>query len=93
MNDAVELLLPLAAHESVSLEADVVDPGRVLCDRDQIGRVLSNLISNAIKFTPAGGRVTVRAARIGAGVRLCVSDTGIGISKEDHQDLRSGFQG
>ena len=49
----------------------------------QIGRVLQNLVENGIKFTPAGGRVTVRARRDGGGVCIEVADTGIGIAPED----------
>ncbi|HKN66679.1 MAG TPA: HAMP domain-containing sensor histidine kinase, partial [Gemmatimonadaceae bacterium] len=55
----------------------------VLVDRDRIGQVFSNLIGNALKFTPAGGRVRVGAASDGDGVRFTVSDTGQGIPSKD----------
>jgi signal transduction histidine kinase len=48
-------------------------------DRERIAQVLMNLVGNAIKFTPAGGRITVRCAGDGADVRLCVCDNGRGI--------------
>jgi signal transduction histidine kinase len=52
-------------------------------DRRRIHQVLINLVSNAIKFTPAGGQVKLSAAREGDGVAISVSDTGIGIAPAD----------
>jgi CheY-like chemotaxis protein len=62
----------------------VLDPatGLVSADPDRIGQVVSNLVSNAIKFTPIGGRVDVRLARIGSEVCITVTDTGVGIAPE-----------
>ncbi len=54
----------------------------VLGDRDRILQVFSNLVSNAAKFTPAGGRVSLGAARDDGGVRFWVADTGPGIAEE-----------
>ena len=58
-----------------------VQPGLplVVADREKISAVLENLVINAIKFTPEGGRVTVRAVRGAAGAEVSVEDTGIGI--------------
>jgi CheY-like chemotaxis protein len=52
-------------------------------DRDRLAQALDNLVSNAIKFTPDGGRVTVRLAREEDRAVIEVSDTGIGISETD----------
>lgn len=54
----------------------------VLCDRHRIDQVLDNLLSNALKFTPEGGRIRVSATRSDDGVRISVSDTGPGIQPE-----------
>jgi signal transduction histidine kinase len=54
----------------------------VLCDRDRMQQVMWNILSNAIKFTPSGGRVTVRSARESGEIRITVGDTGIGILPE-----------
>ena len=54
----------------------------VSADAERIGQVLSNLVGNAIKFTPSGGKITVSAASDGDFVRVSVSDTGTGIAKE-----------
>jgi signal transduction histidine kinase len=52
-------------------------------DAQQIGRVLSNLLGNAVRHTPAGGTVKVQAEAMQDGVRVEISDTGEGISAED----------
>ncbi len=84
MNDVRKLGLPFAAARHVWLE---IEPSEELplveADEAKVKRVLYNLVSNAIKFTPEGGRVTMRARRAGAFVEISVEDTGIGISEED----------
>lgn len=80
---AVEALAPVAGERSIALDARVDDGvPPVLADRDRVQQVFSNLIGNAIKFTPEGGRITVEAAPDGAEVRFAVADTGIGIAPE-----------
>jgi signal transduction histidine kinase len=62
-----------------------VDPalGTVLADRDKLEKVVLNLVFNALKFTPAGGRVELRAERLGEEMTLMVADTGMGISEKN----------
>jgi len=55
----------------------------VVADRDRLGQVLANLVGNALKFTPEGGRVTLRASSADVQVLIAVEDTGPGISPED----------
>ena len=55
----------------------------VCADQRRIRQVLLNLVSNAIKFTPAGGEVSITASMDVAGLRLAVHDTGIGIAASD----------
>ena len=55
----------------------------IVADRDRLHQVLSNLLGNALKFTPEGGRVTVLARRVDGEVWLSVADTGTGIPPED----------
>src|SRR6266581_1642963 len=63
----------------------IVDPGlgAVLGDRDKLEKILLNLVFNALKFTPAGGRVELRAEKVGEEFVLIVSDTGMGISEKN----------
>jgi signal transduction histidine kinase len=62
-----------------------VDPavGTVLADRDKLEKVVLNLLFNALKFTPAGGRVELRAEKRGEALVLMVADTGMGISEKN----------
>lgn len=64
---------------TLSLPADLP---RIRADEDRIGQVLTNLVSNAIRYTPEGGAVTISAIQRGDEVQIAVSDTGIGIPSE-----------
>jgi two-component system phosphate regulon sensor histidine kinase PhoR len=76
----------------VTLEADVpADVPLVHADGDQLRQVLINLVDNAIKFTPEGGRVRIDARRAPAGVELCITDTGMGIPSRDLPRLTERF--
>jgi PAS domain S-box-containing protein len=83
LDEAIELHRPLAEAHGLRLEREE-EPGlpAVWADRVRVLQVFSNLIGNALRFTPEGGRVTVRARREGARVRFDVSDTGKGIAPE-----------
>lgn len=63
----------------------------VIADRDRVEQVLANLIGNAIKFTPSGGRIELRLAREGSMVRTTVADTGVGIPLEDQPRIFERF--
>ncbi len=70
-------------EKGVLLDVDLAaDLPPVRADEDRIGQVLLNLVGNALQFTPAGGRVRIRARREGGLVRVAVEDTGIGIPPE-----------
>ena len=80
VNDTVEMLLPLAHGSNITLDARVAEnllP--VVADAARIQQVLSNLVGNAVKFTPRDGCVTVSAEPIDGGVRFAVIDNGPGI--------------
>jgi len=73
----------LAEARGVTLRAAAGDASLwVLADRERVQQVLANLVGNAIKFTPAGGEVSLDAAREGGFVRVRVRDTGAGIAPE-----------
>jgi len=83
-----------AEEKSVALSA-TVDPviESVMLDRTRLRQVMLNYLSNAIKFTANGGRVTLRVAPAGENaIRIDVEDTGIGISDEDATRLFNDFQ-
>jgi len=79
---AVQLMTAAARSKGVTLDAEVEEVPTVLADDQRIEQVVANLVSNAIKFTPSGGRVVVRLRRASTGVEIVVSDNGIGIPAE-----------
>ncbi len=83
VNDALELLRPIAAASSLQLEGDVAsDCPRITVDQPRIQQVLSNLVGNAIKFTPAGGQIVLRAQPAEKEACFIVTDTGPGIAPD-----------
>ena len=84
LSDTLEGFSHLALQHGIKLEGQVetkVDP--VFMDTQAIGRVLNNLISNALRHTPAGGEINVHARRTGSGVEVTIRDTGEGIPPQD----------
>lgn len=89
--DVVELYEPLAEEKKVALtlvpEPSVVVEG----NRSLVAQALANLVDNAIKYTPAGGKVRIRAAVTADGVDLSVADSGPGIPAEDRPRVTERF--
>ena len=71
-----------------------IDPGLgpLTADERKIKQVIYNLLSNALKFTPQGGQIGIRAGRDGEWAQICVWDSGIGISLNDQQVIFNEFQ-
>ena len=88
---AVELARPAASEKGVTVEVVADHPPEILADGSRLTQVLDNLVSNALKFTNDGGRVTVRVDRDGDAVRVSVADTGIGIPTEEQGQVFSRF--
>src|SRR6266566_9903498 len=83
INDTLDMLRPLAAGSTIRLETSIDESlPPVLADAARVQQVLSNLVGNAVKFTPRNGRITVCAERIEGEVRFGVIDTGPGIPPE-----------
>lgn len=83
VDEAIEMLLLLASHAGITLEAGALTAtDEIQVDRLRIQQVLSNLIGNALKFTPAGGSVRVSAEQLAADVCFRVTDTGQGIAAD-----------
>jgi two-component system phosphate regulon sensor histidine kinase PhoR len=90
--EVTELMKPVADEAEVGLEHDVPDSlPLVEADREELIRLLNNLVSNAIKYNRRGGRVTVTAEQDGPYVKLAVADTGVGISEEGVKKLFTEF--
>jgi CheY-like chemotaxis protein/two-component sensor histidine kinase len=83
VESAVEAVRPLATPRGITLVVDLSpDVGIVRVDPDRIQQVIWNLLANAVKFTPEGGRVDVDVHREGGTVEIKVKDTGVGIRAE-----------
>ena len=82
IDEVVNLYEESAEEKRIQLTREV-DPGlSVVADSRRLRQVLANLVDNAVKYTPSGGRVSVRAVR-DSGVRIDITDTGIGIAAHD----------
>jgi PAS domain S-box-containing protein len=82
LRSTLESLRPSAQAKQVDLSLAVESGEDVVGDGTRLQQIVSNLVVNAIKFTPSGGKVTVTLARSPGGVQIRVADTGIGIRRE-----------
>jgi signal transduction histidine kinase/DNA-binding response OmpR family regulator len=80
--ELVNGIRPLADRKDLTIVTDV-GSFPLAADRGRFRQVIYNLVSNAIKFTPTGGRITIKADEEADNVRLSVTDTGVGIAPED----------
>jgi signal transduction histidine kinase len=78
-------------HPDRRVEVDVPDELPIHADRDRIGQVLTNLLDNAMKYSPGGGRVAVHAEARGNGVEVTVADEGIGLTPEQAERIFERF--
>jgi two-component system phosphate regulon sensor histidine kinase PhoR len=83
--------LPAATAGALEFAVDLEPTAEMVGDEKQIERALQNLVSNAVKFTPGGGRVDVGVRRDGNEVVIVVRDTGIGIAEDDQDELFARF--
>jgi signal transduction histidine kinase len=86
-HDVLELYSEIARVKGVRLINDVPTGIAVWADKEQIRLVIRNLVSNALKFTIAGGHVTIGAGILDSSARVHVKDTGVGISGDDISKL------
>lgn len=96
LEDTVDTLRPTAARNNVRLELQPLSNGQqVFCDREAFYQILSNLVDNAVKYSPQGATVRVSATEVVEDdqnfVQLAVSDSGIGIPEEDLPRLFERF--
>ncbi len=92
LEEAVFLFRDRAAREGIELiYVEAADMPPILGDHDRLKQVFINIIDNAIKYSNRGDKVRVEAADMGAHVQVVVSDSGVGISKEDLPKIKNKF--
>jgi signal transduction histidine kinase len=89
--ETADVARPAAEAKGVELRLETAPVPPLDGDRARLGQLLDNLVSNAVKFTPSGGRVVVRTAGLDDGALLAVEDTGIGVAPADRDRLFERF--
>ncbi len=90
--EAQEMFRASASAKGISVEIrGAADPVLAAFDHDRILQVLANLISNSLKFTPHGGKITICGDREAGNIRLSVADTGLGISADALESIFERF--
>lgn len=92
VEDVVNRLIPAAEEKEVDVSLDMqAGLPDVRADPKRLEQVLMNLVHNAIKFTPGGGKVTIHARRQGRGVQIEVADTGVGMTSSEAERVFERF--
>jgi signal transduction histidine kinase len=91
-HDVIRTMDPLAARKAIRIKTDLAVAGQVQADAGKLRQMLLNLVSNAVKFTPEGGQVTIGARRLADTVEISVSDDGIGIAESQFEHLFEEFR-
>src|SRR5262249_28680915 len=82
VEECVDQALPEAREKALQFDREIGDCGAVLGDRNRLRQSVTNVLNNAIKFTPSGGRVSVRAYRDAGEALVVIRDTGDGIAPD-----------
>ena len=91
VRDVSELYEAAVEDRDIKLTCECVDDARIFGDRELLAQALTNLLDNAVKYTPAGGHIAVRLTRVDSRICVSVADTGPGIPVEDYQKVLGRF--
>ena len=92
LEDVAAAYHPLALERGIEVHSNIAaDLPGVNVDRDRMAQVLGNLLSNALRYTPEGGSVTISGSCLEQDVKICIQDTGLGIGAEDIQYVFDRF--
>lgn len=89
---SIDILSSLAKRRGIVCELDAAEEFTAVCDPDQVERVITNLLGNAIKFAPDDGRIVVRVTDQGPDFRVCVEDNGPGIPASHLEKIFAKFE-
>jgi CheY-like chemotaxis protein len=91
VDQVVRIVEPLTTKKAIDMSTNVAGAGDILADGGKLKQMLLNLVSNAIKFTPENGTVTIAARRVKEMIEISVADTGIGIAESDQRLIFKEF--
>jgi len=89
--EVISAIRPLAIAKGIEIDCRVPDHDAVYADRLRLKQIAFNLLSNALKFTPAGGSVWIESAADGQMMTISVCDTGTGIPHQEHESIFENF--
>jgi signal transduction histidine kinase/DNA-binding response OmpR family regulator len=92
VDDVVSTVAPLTNKKHLTVKTNTKSAGELVADAGKLNQMLVNLVSNAIKFTPEGGTITIAVRRTREMLEISITDTGIGISQADQGRLFQEFQ-
>ena len=97
LNHLMHSISPLLSKKGLMLSIEIADIPPIVADREKVTHIFRNLISNAIKFTPDGGKINISATLVNDQEKLSevvvkIQDTGIGINKEDQKHIFDKFR-
>jgi len=87
IRDVIELSKNQSTKKNISLTSNIRNHFYVIADKNMVNTILRNLLSNAIKFTPQNGKVIISANSLKDNIEISVRDTGVGITKEDMDNI------
>jgi PAS domain S-box-containing protein len=92
LDSVLDMIVPQLAERSLTLRREPLEEGlSIWADEDKSRQILLNLLANALKFTPAGGTITVSAARSARTGAIAVADTGVGVPEQQLEKIFEPF--
>src|SRR5262249_45577709 len=93
LRDVLTVISVLTIKKAITLEAPAIEEDLyVWGDKGKLTKIMYNLLHNAVKFTPPGGRIAIEVVDRHAGIEVSISDTGIGIDRKDQGRIFNAFE-